>query len=597
MRLRPLRQSPTLALFRLLPGVIVAVIVALCRPANIWRAIRVIAHDARITWTHLCAAKRAVAENPIVTKELGEIFRTRRAEILFAIFLGLLALTVYAAWPRGDLLLANIDLVARRLVTVVGTTLLALVCLLAPSFSAVAITGEKERRCFEPLVTSGLPGGGILLGKLIASMLFLAILIVSATPMLSLCLLLGGVSPGELVGMFLLLLEAALAFTLLGLVASCIFERNNAAIGASYIIAFPIMAVLLMRAWQGGLFSLGLALGLLPFSLLGLLLALLPLSGSIRRPRESRPSEEETAWTQRQAGLVLDRHLIPDRWIAPPRRKDLLPDGANPVLSKELHSELIGQGTLMLRLIIQVGLALAVLPFTMLYLFGGAAWFFSYIVVFALLIAPAFTCGMFTGEHENRTFALMATTLLRPRQIVMGKFITGARLVLLLLGILIAPTLPALAYAHFSFIRGFSWSEFALCMALCLLWAFALIALGLMWSLVSRRTTSALVATYLTGGAILAGPLLIHAVVMSFPVLPDDWASIALPLSPLSHLFAIAPGEMSPTLLPRAVAEVSGRSGGLVFLAGTLIATALALEMMILSHDWVWRRWRGLGEA
>ncbi|MBN1476666.1 ABC transporter permease [Candidatus Sumerlaeota bacterium] len=596
MRLRPLRQSPTLAALRRAPGFLVA----LLHPRNIPTAVgairmtlRVLRESARRVW----AMGRAVAENPIVTKELGEIFQTRRAVILFALFLGLLGLTIYAAWPRGDLLLSNIDVVARRLVTVVGTTLLALICLLAPAFSAVAITGEKERRCFESLVTSGLSSKGILLGKLIASLVFLVMLIITATPMLSLCLLLGGVSPGELLGMFLLLLEAALGFTVLGLTASCIFERNNAAIGASYIIALPLMAVLLTMAWQGGLFSPGISMELLLVSVVITFFILSIFSRTTVRPRESRPSEEETAWSQRQTGLVLDRDLIPDRWIAPPRRKDLLPDGANPVLSKEIHSELIGQGTLMLRLIIQIGLALAVVPFTLLYFIGAPAWFFSYIAIFALLIAPTFTCGMFTGEHENRTFSLMATTLLRPRQIVMGKFLTGARLVLLLLGILIAPTLPALAYAHLSFIRGFTLGEFILCLVICLLWALALVALGLMWSLISRRTTTALVATYLTGGAILAGPLLIHAVVMSFPALPDAWAGVALPLSPLSHLFAIAPGEMSEVLFPAEGMTVSGGGGGLLFLSGALIATALALGAMTLGHDWVWRRWRGLGEA
>ena len=66
---------------------------------------------------------------------------------------------------------------------------------MAPSFAAGAITGEKERKTYEMLLASPLRPGAIVLGKLIASLTHLAVLIFSSLPIVMLCLPLGGVSP------------------------------------------------------------------------------------------------------------------------------------------------------------------------------------------------------------------------------------------------------------------------------------------------------------------------------------------------------------------------------------------------------------------
>ena len=63
---------------------------------------------------------------------------------------------------------------------------------------------------------------------------------------------------------------------------------------------------------------------------------------------------------QQAVGLVIQRDQFPDRLFAPPKRDDLLEDGANPVYDKEMRSEIFSQGTLMLRLVIQVSMLLAI---------------------------------------------------------------------------------------------------------------------------------------------------------------------------------------------------------------------------------------------
>ena len=63
---------------------------------------------------------------------------------------------------------------------------------------------------------------------------------------------------------------------------------------------------------------------------------------------------------EQAVGLVIRRDQFPDMLFAPPKRQTLMDDGVNPVYDKEIHSEIFSQGTLMLRLVIQISMGLAI---------------------------------------------------------------------------------------------------------------------------------------------------------------------------------------------------------------------------------------------
>ena len=69
-----------------------------------------------------------------------------------------------------------------------------LVALMAPTFAAGSITGEKERKTYELLLASPLRPSTILVGKLLSSLSYLVILIISSLPLMILCYLLGGLA-------------------------------------------------------------------------------------------------------------------------------------------------------------------------------------------------------------------------------------------------------------------------------------------------------------------------------------------------------------------------------------------------------------------
>ena len=128
-----------------------------------------------------------------------------------------------------------------------------LIALVAPALSAGSIAGERERQTFDLLLVTGIGVRKIVLGKLLESFSFLALLILSGAPVLSLVLVTGGVSPLGVAMTLASLLLIALAALAVGLVASTVFSRSLTAIIASYLAIFLIGAGTWALAKQGPL--------------------------------------------------------------------------------------------------------------------------------------------------------------------------------------------------------------------------------------------------------------------------------------------------------------------------------------------------------
>ena len=196
-------------------------------------------------------------------------------------------------------------------------------------------------------------------------------------------------------------------------------------------------------------------------------------------------------------GVVIDRDLFPDKLFAPAKRVDLMPDGTNPVLEKELRSEIFSQGTLMLRVVIQVSMLLSIpLMAGLLFLRSDKApYYVAYVLTFNLLVGPVFSSGSITQERERQTLALLLTTLLTPGRIILAKLVAALRVSTVLTFLLTEQLL--LAYALLQELRYRFWTllVFLLIIATSCL---ATSSVGLMCSALVRRTSTAMVWTYLT---------------------------------------------------------------------------------------------------
>ena len=394
-------------------------------------------------------------ENPVLQRELLVNLRTSRSFVLLLVYQVILAAVVYFAWPKDGVAL---DLTGSpgstsNLVNLFFLGQYILAALMAPSFAAGAIAGEKERATYEMLLASPIRPEAVVMGKLVAALTHLAILIFATLPIVMLCLPLGGVSIYEVLAAYLVLISSVICFGMISVACGSFFPRTSSALVVSYIIILPI-AIVVVLYWyslrQFGETRIEIALTVVPGLSAALTIYLFYVCcGRMLYPpdfgsegKEVIDLEEES---EKAVGLVIQRDQFPDRLFAPPKRETLMEDGTNPVYDKEMRSEIFGQGTLMLRLAIQISMVLAIpLMAVCLYIFRPLApWYIAYVVLFNILIGPVFSAGSVTSERERQTLDLLLTTVITPWQLLWGKLISGLRVSSVLSSFLLWPVFLA----------------------------------------------------------------------------------------------------------------------------------------------------------
>ena len=444
-------------------------------------------------------------DNPVLQRELLVNLRMVRAFVLLAVYVGLLGLVVFAAWPAEQ----RIDLTGKSkatqdLVNMFFLGQYVLMALMTPSFAAGAITGEKERKTYEMLLASPMRPGAIVIGKLVASLAHLAVLVFSSLPIVMLCLPLGGVSLWEVLGTYVAMAFSVVTFGMISLAASAYFTRTIAAQVVAYLMILPLalFGVLFYRMFEAaGAYRLFMLIGPFPVVCLVVCGALFAaISARLLHPPDVGSEAQEVVdldEEQREAvGMVIRSDQFPDMLFAPPKRTDLMRDGTNPVYDKEMHSELFGQGTLMLRLVIQVSMFLA-LPLMAVCLYiqpQWAPWYTSYVLLFNMLVGPVFSAGSVTNERERQTLELLLTTTVSPWQILWGKLFSGLRVSCVLTSFLIWPLLLAWLLPPWTY-----WPDTVTMIgyvAIIALTSLTTTTLALFCSVVFRKTTVAMMTGY-----------------------------------------------------------------------------------------------------
>src|SRR6516164_9890197 len=145
-------------------------------------------------------------DNPVLLRELLVTLRSPRAFVLQMLYVMALGALVYFYWPAGEQGSRQVSPgVARALFDIFFLGQFFLVTLMAPTFAAGSITGEKERKTYELLLASPLKPATILIGKLLSSLTYLVLLILSTLPLMILCFLLGGILLSEIVRAYIIL--------------------------------------------------------------------------------------------------------------------------------------------------------------------------------------------------------------------------------------------------------------------------------------------------------------------------------------------------------------------------------------------------------
>ncbi len=534
-------------------------------------------------------------DNPVLQRELLVNLRMVRAFVLLGVYLAALGLVVYIAWPVDETLdLTRNPESAKRLVNLFFLGQYLLASFMAPSFAAGALTGEKERKTYEMLLASPLRPSAIVLGKLAAALGHLAILIFCSLPIVMLCLPLGGVSFYEVLAAYLGLIASVTTFGMISLAWSSYFQRTAASLVVSYLTILPL-ALIGVGLWNAleaaGSFRLFLAVTLVPALAIAIVVALFfNTAARLLHPPDVGSEGNEVvdleAEAQQAVGLIIQRDQFPDWLFAPAKRNELLADGANPVYDKEMRSEIFSQGTLMLRLVIQVSMFLAI-PLMAVCLFMMpqlAPWYVAYAILFNMFVGPVFSAGAITSERERQTLDLLLTTMISPWQILWGKLVSGLRVSTVLTAFLLWPLLLACVLPV-----GF-WENLpsALCYGLivaatCLTTAMT----ALFCSVVFSKTSTSLMTSYLAVVLLFTGPVAAWYFAATFfaGAAVTGWIEQAGMISPLAAVFSVPLDFELPEVPVRPLNATVLVGYGLFTL---LYNGGLLLTMMGLFH----RRWR-----
>ncbi len=368
-----------------------------------------------------------------------------------------------------------------------------------------------------------------MLGKLLASLSHLAVLVFASLPIVMLCLPLGGVSPYEVLATYIAMAASVLAFGMICVTLSSYFTRTIAALVVSYLLILPMVlfGVLFYKAAEESAeFRLVVLAFVIPAgcaAVCGVLLR--ATSRRLLHPPDVGAEAKEVVdpdIEQRAAvGMVIRSDQFPDRLFAPAKRTDMMLDGLNPVYDKEMRSELFGQGTLMLRLVIQLSMALGLLLMAIcLYVWPPLApWYAGYVLVFNMLVGPVFSAGALTSERERETLELLLCTTLSPWQILSGKLFSSLRISLVLTSFLVWPLLLACMLPPWTY-----WSDMPSMFgyaAIVALSGLTTTTLPIFCSVIFRKTSVSMMTSYL-------------AVILLFalPVAAEWFARLLFPLSP-----------------------------------------------------------------
>jgi hypothetical protein len=225
--------------------------------------------------------------------------------------------------------------------------------------------------------------------------------------------------------------------------------------------------------------------------------------GILRRPQE--PLKVETR-KPIDNPLVLEarRKTFPYYLIDPLRRKKQIDDQQNPMMVRELRWGLMNRGTILVRVCYSMFILYFIIGSGMMYIERSFETIFPWLLtqmIMTVALIPALVGNLFTKEYELGNIDMLRMTLLRPRQIVLGKAVAGAISVAPALIAAVLACLPAL----FLKLSSREWSLILTGYTTLFVCALVAVSLSIFASLLTRRTSTSLVLSYFFNGFVFVG--------------------------------------------------------------------------------------------
>jgi ABC-type transport system involved in multi-copper enzyme maturation permease subunit len=353
---------------------------------------------------------------------------------------------------------------------------LALGVFFSAVLTASAVAQEKDRRTLDLLLITRLSNSELVLGKLLASLLMVGVLLGTSLPLFAIILLFGGVSPGQVVRVYAVTAAAALVSGSLGSTLALWREKTFQSVAMTLLVLVLWLAIWEVvardasgEAW-GGLTSQTWAIGFSPwqaileaarpypavdpalgvlgapanlFLLVSVSLAVLLNGAAIALVRYWNPSREAHAFVRedetwhRQSIWGAEQEVAGESGlasVAPSAGSELVRSAQstrrvwdNPILWREICTWAYGRKIVLIRL--------AYLAFFVM-VAGGLLWFLPAggamawsdaslalvpLFLLSLVLVNAQAVTSLTSERDSRAIDLLLVSDLTPKEFVYGK--------------------------------------------------------------------------------------------------------------------------------------------------------------------------------
>lgn len=176
--------------------------------------------------------------NPIYQKEESISSRSLKTPMVFALFnfvLALVALTAMSVNVNQVRITAEIKYSAfLAIFKFVSMLEFAMILLIMPALSSGSISGERERKTFDIMRMTRMSSADIVIGKLMAAVGSIIVLVISSAPIIALVFIYGGVRLMDIVVLFASYIIAAIFIGTIGIFISALCDRTVISTACTY---------------------------------------------------------------------------------------------------------------------------------------------------------------------------------------------------------------------------------------------------------------------------------------------------------------------------------------------------------------------------
>lgn len=182
--------------------------------------------------------------NPVLNKEFTLRMRTSRS--MWTLFFYLLAMgflmlsIVYLTQMIGGNNRSFNPEESKIMFYFLAFAQLGLIAFMAPGLTAGVISGEREKQTLNLLLTTQQSSSTIILSKLASSLSFMIVIVLSTIPIYAMLFLYGGVSPKQLILVFLFYVFVMVMLGSFGVMFSTLLKRTMVSVIATYGVGLCI---------------------------------------------------------------------------------------------------------------------------------------------------------------------------------------------------------------------------------------------------------------------------------------------------------------------------------------------------------------------